>query len=553
MSLTVSQSVAVGGAQTASSDQSGLAYEMTTKPDPVRVSPATGALEKADIVIVGSHQGFNPIEIRRITVGFPIGDLSHALTEHLKEIEATVNHAGASWTPSHNEPEQEIVFNAPGGAVVVNPGQGVTIQLRNIPVNRQVGTVPLTVIVSWRRAGTSASYKDDIDLLPVGKFPPDFRLDNLRANPIALDHSGSTTLTWEASAGATYKLLYGTAEIDVTNVRTYTVNNLRQTTPFYLRGVAQSGNTTVERTLTTLVTVNMPDLEVTNLYVRGTLSTLRVSNLMCMNFTPQDGWSAPVPVSVHSGAKPPAVTVHNGRLHCVHRALIGDHLMWTASADGLDWLPDQTLDFRSPDTPALASFDSKLYCVFRGMDDRLAWSTYDGIRWSEPQPMEWSTTHAPAIATFEGKLYCVFRADDGRVLWTTYNGTSWSQATRVSTAISTGAAALAVGPGRTVGTQALHMVSHDPDGQWRQSQSPFTGISTIPYGVQPTSHGPAALATLGQTIYLVRRGEDGAYLRQYTQTTSSAWSTASPIVTNSTKDGAAMTVFNDKIYLFYMR
>ncbi|MFJ2194118.1 hypothetical protein ACIOJE_40315 [Kitasatospora sp. NPDC087861] len=552
MSLTVSQSVASEGPETASSDQSGLAYEMNTSPDPVRVSPATGPLEKADIVIVGSHQGFNQIEIRRITVGFPIGDLSHALTEHLKEIEATVNHGGTSWTPSHNEAEQEIVFNAPGGATVVDPGQGVTIQLRNIPVNRQVGTVPLTVVVSWRRVGTG-SYKDDIDLLPVGKFPPTFRLDNLRANPISLEHSGSTTLTWEASEGATYKLLYGTAEIDVTKVRTYTVNNLRQTTPFYLRGTAQSGNTTVERTLTTLVTVTVPDLEVTNLYVKGTLSTLRLSNLMCMNFTAKDGWSAPVAVSVHSGAKPPAVAAHNGRLHCVHRALIGDYLMWTASADGVDWLPDETLDFRSPDNPALASFNSKLYCVFRGMDNRLAWSTYDGTRWSEPQLIDLYTTHAPAIATFEGKLYCVFRADDSRVLWTTYNGTSWSTASQLVTATSSGAAALTIGPGRTAGTQALHALVNS-GGRWLQTQTPFNQIGTIYDGEQPNPHGPAALATLGQTIYLVRHGEDDAYLIQQTQpSSSSSWGRASSLVTNTTKDAAAMTVFNDKIYLFYMR
>lgn len=551
MSLTVSQSVAPDEAEIASPDQSGLAYEMTTNPDPLRVSPATGALEKADIVIVGSHQGFNQIEVRRISVGFPVGDLSHALTEHLKEIEATVNHGGTSWTPSHNDAEQEIVFNAPGGAVVVDPGQGVTIQLRNIPVNRQVGTVPLTVIVSWRRVGTT-TYRDDIDLLPVGKFPPDFRLDNLRANPIALDHSGSTTLTWEASAGATYKLLYGTAEIDVTNVRTYTVNNLRQTTPFYLRGIAQSGNTTVERTLTTLVTVNMPDLEVTNLYVKGTLSARRLSNLMCMTFTAQDGWSTPVAASVHSGANPPAVAVHNGRLHCVHRALIGDYLMWTASADGVDWLPDETLDFRSPSTPTLASFNSKLYCVFRGMDGRLAWSTYDGLRWSEPQLMDLYTTHAPAIATFEGRLYCFLRADDSRMLWTTYNGTSWSTAAHIGN--STGAAALTIGPGQTAGTQALHALIHGTDGRWHQTQTPFNQISTIYDGIQPTPHGPAAVATLGQTIYLVRHGEDDAYLLQQTQpSSSSSWGAARPVVTNTTKDAAAMTVFNDRIYLFYMR
>ncbi|MHB6905023.1 hypothetical protein [Streptomyces sp. DB-54] len=60
MSLTVSQTVAApDGAAPASADQSGLVYELTTQPDPLRVSPAQGALEHGDIVIVGSALNFN--------------------------------------------------------------------------------------------------------------------------------------------------------------------------------------------------------------------------------------------------------------------------------------------------------------------------------------------------------------------------------------------------------------------------------------------------------------------------------------------------------------
>ncbi|MEU7637027.1 hypothetical protein AB0C11_13175 [Streptomyces sp. NPDC039016] len=107
MSLTVSQTVAApDGAAPASADQSGLVYELTTQPDPLRVSPAQGALEHGDIVIVGSALNFNTIEIQRITVGFPVGDLAHSLTEHLRDIEATVNHDGASWPPPTTRPNR---------------------------------------------------------------------------------------------------------------------------------------------------------------------------------------------------------------------------------------------------------------------------------------------------------------------------------------------------------------------------------------------------------------------------------------------------------------
>jgi hypothetical protein len=550
MSLIVSQTTVPAGPAPNSADQSGLVYELTTRPDPLRVSPAQGALEHGDIVIVGSAQNFNTIEIQRITVGFPVGDLAHALTEHLPAIEATVNHNGASWSPSHNEAEQEIVFNAPGGTATVEPGQGVTIQLRSIPINRQVGSVPLTVIVSWRREGTS-SWRDDIGTLPVGKFPPDFALADLKADPIALEHSGSTTLTWQASDNATYKLLYGTAEIDVTNVRTYTVNNLKQTTPFYLRGIAQSGNTIVERTLTSLVTVNVPDLEVTNLFVRGTLSARQVSNLMRISYTKEDGWGIPVAANLHSGANPPAMAVYNNRLYCVHRTLIGDNLQWSASIDGIDWLPDQTLDIRSPNTPALATLDGKLYCVYRGTDSTLSWTSYDGNVWSTPVTIpDLTTTHAPAMCELNGKLHCSYRAPGATVHYITLDGNDWSAPGSITGETSTG------GPGTCAGVRVsqtpptVKYVCFANGDNWTQ------GFGH--HGVQwstwrwPADNGPTAVGFYEGYWYFVRRGEEGyEYVR--TRETGALDRTPKPIVSNLTKDAATLIVYQDALHMYYMR
>ncbi|MEK2479293.1 hypothetical protein [Streptomyces noursei] len=556
MSLTVSQTVAApDGASPASADQSGLVFELTTQPDPLRVSPAQGASERGEIVIVGSAQNFNTIEIQRITVGFPVGDLAHALTEHLRDIEAAVNHAGTSWPAAHNEAEQEIVFNAPGGAATVEPGHGVTIQLRDIPINRQVGSVPLTVIVSWRREGTT-NWRDDIDTLPVGKFPPDFTLANLKADPIALEHSGSTTLTWEASDNATYKLLYGTAEIDVTNVRTYTVNNLKQTTPFYLRGIAQSGNTTVERTLTSLVTVNVPDLEVTNLFVRGTLSTRLLANLMRISYTQEDGWGAPVAVNLHSGANPPALAVYNNRLYCAHRALIGDNLQWSASIDGIDWLPDQTLDVRSSDTPALAASNGELYCVYRGMDGTLGWTSYDGSVWSTPTTITDSvTTHAPAMAALNGKLHCTYRHPDGTMQSITFDANEWSTPTKVWHYPALGAPGMCAGKEKLGEnfTDAVHCAFAHPDGKWTSfyNRGSSWGGGSGQEDWAP-DYGPTATAWYDESIFYVRRLEDEyAYLRR----TGSRWIvlTPRPIVSNLTKDAAALIVYQDAMHMYYMR
>ncbi|WP_331767823.1 hypothetical protein [Embleya sp. NBC_00896] len=244
-----------------------LSYELTTEPDPIRASPATGTVELANLVVVGSRQAADAIEARKLTVYLPTGTASAELALDLTGIAARTSLPG--WTATSDPTGQRIVFAPPSGTATIQPGQGVTIQLDGIRINRQVGSAPVVLELEYR-AGSTA-WRTDTVTLGVGKFPPGFHLRNLVVTPLVVDNGGEATLTWEASEGATYKLLYDTAEIDVTNRRSYPLTDIRRTTIYYLRGIAQSGNNTVERTLNTMISVNRPDLEVGNLTVNGTM------------------------------------------------------------------------------------------------------------------------------------------------------------------------------------------------------------------------------------------------------------------------------------------
>lgn len=245
-----------------------LVYELTTEPDPVRASPAEGTVERANLVVVGSRHSDSGIEARKLTVYIPTGTASAELALDLTGIAAHTSLPG--WTATSDPANQRIVFAPPSGTATIEPGQGVTIQLDGIRINRVVGSAPVVLELEYRTVGTSA-WRTDTTTLGVGKFPPGFYLRNLRVDPLVVDNGGTATLEWEASEGATYKLLYGSAEIEVTDRREYPVTNIRQSTMFYLRAIAQAGNDNVERTLNVSVTVNKPDMVVRNLTIEGQL------------------------------------------------------------------------------------------------------------------------------------------------------------------------------------------------------------------------------------------------------------------------------------------
>ncbi|MFI9274882.1 hypothetical protein ACIGXM_29840 [Kitasatospora sp. NPDC052896] len=246
-----------------------LSYDLTTNPDPLKASPENPASpeEIGELIIVGSRRSGTPADVEWIKVKVPAGPMSPDLATDLSRITPRISLKG--WTVQLNAATKEFVFTPAASHETIGPDTGFTIQLSQIPINRKVGTSPITV-TERSRTGNSA-YQDRTTEFSVGKFPPDFYLRNLIANPLVIDNGCETTLTWERSTNATYELLYADTSLNVTNETTRTITNIKSDTTFYLRGTTGDPTNPVTRILTAQVTVRRPDLDVRDLKVRGKL------------------------------------------------------------------------------------------------------------------------------------------------------------------------------------------------------------------------------------------------------------------------------------------
>ncbi|MFE7799520.1 discoidin domain-containing protein [Nocardia sp. NPDC057440] len=246
-----------------------LTFDLNTTPDPVRVSPASGDPQRADFVLVGSRRSASAIECRKITVVVPTGENSPDLTSDLTSASAQISLP--EWTPTTNPATKTITFSPASGSAEIGRDDGVTVQLMGMRINSVVGTALLRLEVEWREAGSDDLWATGITTFDIGKFPAEFDLVDFIAEELVIDNGGSAELNWEAKGVSSLRLLYDVADVNVMNLTTYTVKHLVRTTVFYLRATVQVGNNTVERVLSTTVTVRVPDLEIGNLRVVGSL------------------------------------------------------------------------------------------------------------------------------------------------------------------------------------------------------------------------------------------------------------------------------------------
>ncbi|MEV0032673.1 discoidin domain-containing protein [Nocardia sp. NPDC050793] len=246
-----------------------LTFDLNTTPDPVRVSPASGDPQRADFVLVGSRRGPTTIECRKVTVVVPTGENSPDLTPDLASASAQISLA--DWTPTTNTADKTITFTSASGSAEIGRDEGVTVQLMGMRINSVVGTALLRLEVEWREAGSDDQWETGITTFDIGKFPAEFDLVGFMAEELVIDNGGSAELNWEAKGVSSLRLLYDAADVNVMNLTTYTVKHLAKTTVFYLRATVQVGNNTVERVLSTTVTVRVPDMEIGNLRVVGSL------------------------------------------------------------------------------------------------------------------------------------------------------------------------------------------------------------------------------------------------------------------------------------------
>ncbi|MGW6885642.1 hypothetical protein ACWGEU_36005 [Streptomyces goshikiensis] len=245
-----------------------LSYAVTTTPSPLKASPENPQApeETGEVVISVSRQSGTPADVEWIKVKVPAGTMAPDLATDLNKISPRISLTG--WTVRLDTAAKEFVCAPAGSHAPIGPDTGFTIQLSDIPINRKVGTAPITVTERSRTGSTA--FQNRSTVFNLGKFPADFYLRNFLCEPPIIPNGGDVKLTWERSANATYELLYPGFDRDVTNRTSLEIEGIKSDTTFYLRGTTGDPTNPVVRILSTQVTVLKPDLDVGNLTVGGT-------------------------------------------------------------------------------------------------------------------------------------------------------------------------------------------------------------------------------------------------------------------------------------------
>jgi hypothetical protein len=205
-----------------------LTYAIQTNPDPLQASPQTGDPELATLMIVVSNDTHQPINCERISFGFLQGTNAKDLFSDSTGIATS---APTGW--SINQDDELFTFTPDTSEDGRIGAAGLTFVLSKIKVNQQAGTTPMTITeVTASNTGTQQ--------VSLAKFPPQFSVGPLQANPVNVAVGDSTLLSWSGSGGATYELQYEDADgntVTITHVKgepdqplpstgSYTVDNL---------------------------------------------------------------------------------------------------------------------------------------------------------------------------------------------------------------------------------------------------------------------------------------------------------------------------------------
>lgn len=243
-----------------------LDYSLETLPDPLQASPPQGNIVYGALSFVISNGGSSVVNVSQLQITLPVGSLAQQLTSNPGAI-LWATSPGTLWQVAMTSPGVFQLLPQSGNPVPVSAA-GMVIQLFNIPINQQVGTVAVTVTETATNDGSTAQARSAV--FNAAKFPYGFYFANLSAQVPLVQDGGTVELTWDGSDNATYAMRWGEAPaVDVTNQRSWTSPPLTSATTFLLTATVVSQGETVVTSLSTTVIVANPELQATSLQVTG--------------------------------------------------------------------------------------------------------------------------------------------------------------------------------------------------------------------------------------------------------------------------------------------
>ncbi len=310
-----------------------LAYGLSTHPSPLQISPKDGNPSMASMVVTVSNNTHKPIWCNKLTFGIPIGKLAQDLTDDATGILVSAN-PSSEWQISQTTSGVFVATPTKPEYEKIAEG-GISFQIFNIPVNKQVGTFTLGVTESSSTNGSD--FTDKSNKYDLAKFPYGFYVGNFAASSPLVGHGEPVTLTWNGADIATYTMIFADKTADVTNVRTWESPPLKQPTTFSLKASTQQNGETVDTYLFVTVMVSQPDVTATSLSVLETTdltgpatlaSTLNVAGVSTMGEINGGG------LSLSGGATVNELVVSAGAQIGGTAAMVNASLSGSLSVDG---------------------------------------------------------------------------------------------------------------------------------------------------------------------------------------------------------------------------
>jgi hypothetical protein len=238
-----------------------LTYAALPDPSPLRVNQGS-RVDLSSFTVLVTNSTAQPVEVIEITFRLPEGDPGSERAVDLTNDPGKImsdNPNGENWKiNSDTNAEIRLEPSIPGKGQL-GAGEGLYFTIYNIPVNTQPGSWDLKideVIGDGKRGSTKSS-----TTIQLAKLPPSFYVGELKADSLIVNAGDGITLSWSGSENATYTIKYwdGTHVISDTvegPVYQYPVENLQETTTFYLIAEAAEGEKVVtlqrDRTVTVI-------------------------------------------------------------------------------------------------------------------------------------------------------------------------------------------------------------------------------------------------------------------------------------------------------------
>jgi hypothetical protein len=170
-----------------------LTYALQADPDPPRIGGAAG------LTLIVSNMARHPITCTKIVLTIPVGTGARDLVADTTALQTTklfgwnIDQSGGT-----------ITFHCEAGAAIGD--DGLSFGILDLAINDQPGTAKLDIDETAARDGGQS--QTGSTAIEVAKFPAEFHLGELTANPVVVAGGGSTTLMWTGSVDATYTIEY---------------------------------------------------------------------------------------------------------------------------------------------------------------------------------------------------------------------------------------------------------------------------------------------------------------------------------------------------------